>query len=538
MEAHRVFAQLSTQELLQKLEELGDRAPAELIQAILSRDQEVVLPLSKILQERRYWEASDNTLWMPVHAVKLLGIIADPQALPQLINTLVLADEMGYDWIMEDLPTVFGRIGPSAVEPLIEFIQAHSGESEFYWPRINAAEGLVAIAIHYPRERERILSFLHGLFSDGEDPEFLGFVAAYILDLNASSSLPILEEAFNKELIDEDIIRKEDLQQNREGPDEEALARYNKDLLEFYAPEQVAERQARWEEEQREEESKAAHRREEREKTIANEFKRLDISMKLGEKKILLPIKKVGRNEPCPCGSGRKFKKCCLSIIKSIPPKQVLGEGNHYATKEYLQKATPYDPLLVLENLTTLAFKAEMDGDMAEAMEIFRKLEPLAERSEMLGNLLEEWKIMCYDHPELGEEGLAVMRRRQSFYQNKGGKQWAYAVMDVADYLDIIERWEDGRKEYDKLLQEMPDFLFIHIRFARFLCKGGRIDEAANHYKKVLIDAQTKRDCLEMAAKELKELVSTYKIELDSWTLGVIEQLLNDKEEGGIVKGG
>ena len=24
-----------------------------------------------------------------------------------------------------------------------------------------------------------------------------------------------------------------------------------------------------------------------------------------------VPRKKVGRNEPCPCGSGRKFKKCC-----------------------------------------------------------------------------------------------------------------------------------------------------------------------------------------------------------------------------------
>jgi SEC-C motif-containing protein len=22
-------------------------------------------------------------------------------------------------------------------------------------------------------------------------------------------------------------------------------------------------------------------------------------------------LQKVGRNEPCPCGSGRKFKKCC-----------------------------------------------------------------------------------------------------------------------------------------------------------------------------------------------------------------------------------
>ena len=23
---------------------------------------------------------------------------------------------------------------------------------------------------------------------------------------------------------------------------------------------------------------------------------------------------KVGRNDPCPCGSGRKFKKCCMTI--------------------------------------------------------------------------------------------------------------------------------------------------------------------------------------------------------------------------------
>ncbi|MGB4418274.1 MAG: SEC-C metal-binding domain-containing protein [Bacillota bacterium] len=22
-------------------------------------------------------------------------------------------------------------------------------------------------------------------------------------------------------------------------------------------------------------------------------------------------VKKVGRNDPCPCGSGKKYKKCC-----------------------------------------------------------------------------------------------------------------------------------------------------------------------------------------------------------------------------------
>ena len=28
----------------------------------------------------------------------------------------------------------------------------------------------------------------------------------------------------------------------------------------------------------------------------------------------------VGRNDPCPCGSGRKFKKCCLGKINAERP--------------------------------------------------------------------------------------------------------------------------------------------------------------------------------------------------------------------------
>ena len=25
------------------------------------------------------------------------------------------------------------------------------------------------------------------------------------------------------------------------------------------------------------------------------------------------PFRNIGRNDPCPCGSGKKFKKCCLA---------------------------------------------------------------------------------------------------------------------------------------------------------------------------------------------------------------------------------
>jgi len=27
---------------------------------------------------------------------------------------------------------------------------------------------------------------------------------------------------------------------------------------------------------------------------------------------ISYPHMKIGRNDPCPCGSGKKYKKCCL----------------------------------------------------------------------------------------------------------------------------------------------------------------------------------------------------------------------------------
>ena len=31
--------------------------------------------------------------------------------------------------------------------------------------------------------------------------------------------------------------------------------------------------------------------------------------------------KPVGRNDPCPCGSGKKFKKCCMAKSKADPTK-------------------------------------------------------------------------------------------------------------------------------------------------------------------------------------------------------------------------
>lgn len=44
---------------------------------------------------------------------------------------------------------------------------------------------------------------------------------------------------------------------------------------------------------------------------IFSEEKRETIKKEYRESKIVRNENKIGRNDPCPCGSGKKYKKCC-----------------------------------------------------------------------------------------------------------------------------------------------------------------------------------------------------------------------------------
>lgn len=46
---------------------------------------------------------------------------------------------------------------------------------------------------------------------------------------------------------------------------------------------------------------------------VLTEEQRLDIVKDFKKSKIVHVEKKPGRNDPCPCGSGKKYKKCCGS---------------------------------------------------------------------------------------------------------------------------------------------------------------------------------------------------------------------------------
>ena len=56
-------------------------------------------------------------------------------------------------------------------------------------------------------------------------------------------------------------------------------------------------------------------------------------------------MEKTGRNDPCPCGSGKKFKKCCESKApkKSIGSAQILSGANKMSSF-FQRHVTPISP--------------------------------------------------------------------------------------------------------------------------------------------------------------------------------------------------
>ena len=100
--------------------------------------------------------------------------------------------------------------------------------------------------------------------------------------------------------------------------------------------------------------------------------------------------------------------------------------------------------------------------------------------------------------------------------------------MDEADYLGEMGRWEEGRKEYEELLASIPEKPFIPLRFASFLQRWGKIEEAARQYENVLRQEGLDPELLEMAAEELDEMADFYDLELGPQTRELIERLTSN----------
>jgi hypothetical protein len=359
------YAEQTTDELMSALFTEEDRVTREHIEE-LARRPEAVEPLRGILRDRDRWLGDGRgDWWALLHALTALAAARAEAALPEMLDAILLSYEAEHDWIQERLAAALAHLGEAAVEPLIEYVRRHRDgyreDGDYSFARGAAATALTRIALEHPAARARVLDFLCGLLEDPreDDATFLGLIVTYPLALDRERGLAAARAAYGRGDVDETIQGDFDEMvawHDAHGPGDEL----SQDLFDFYAPAEIARRQERWAREEREEAVRyvagiapAQLKDEERRKLFEElrqqgAFDRLftppdegdDLEADLDEEAdeadeggewdeekeppTLAPSgyqqtaagnfvrqPEVGRNDSCPCGSGKKYKKCC-----------------------------------------------------------------------------------------------------------------------------------------------------------------------------------------------------------------------------------
>ena len=218
--------------------------------------------------------ANQNELkvWAPLHAWRTLGQLGADEAAAPLAN---LFDKLeGDDWLSSELPKVFSMMGPATIPALADVLQNDDIKA---LNRISIPKCLEEIAKHHPECREGCVGILTRFLERYEtnDPVLNAFLISGLVDLSAVESIDVIRASYAMECVDlavlgdvEDVEIEMGIRTSRATPP----PRIN--LLTGLP---------QWE-----------------------MFKELD------ESEPNIRRAKVGRNDPCPCGSGKKFKKCCL----------------------------------------------------------------------------------------------------------------------------------------------------------------------------------------------------------------------------------
>jgi hypothetical protein len=288
-------AKLTDNELLELLYSSGDTLTVEQAADVVSRGGRMVKPLDEIVSDRLSWTEELPAWWSVVHATYLLGRIGGDRVIPSLLRSLRYADAFYNDWILDMLPSIFGSLGTEAKRPL-EIIALERGEH--FLVRTVALEGLAAATLRDASITEEAFLLVEKVFSDLAEPRLVRQGAALVLMDFKRKSMKKELAAFAREesaVLDYDqdypaVMLPDDVKQAFSNP-EPVTEFYTMDWMRFYDAAEIAKRQERW--------AREASRQARVELPAADS----------------LAAKALLRDGPCPCGSGRKFRSCCMNKV-------------------------------------------------------------------------------------------------------------------------------------------------------------------------------------------------------------------------------
>ena len=279
--------------------------PNNVLQQFFDHDRDQVIEdLENVLKDSYYnfdiidfYEYSEEP-FAPVHALFLLGDLEAEESLPVVLE-MMQQNEDYYDEIFGDIFTEAGwipllKLGKNRLDLLADYLTLPGTYTYF---RATVSEALEQVWLHFPDKRLEVeyiirdlLDYLIEATPDDNviDSDFNGFLISGILHLNLVQFLPQTKKLYEKGYVStsicgtfEDVER--DIKDDIRRPPQKRDLKNTKELYNQLS-------------------------------TIMGESpSRFDADpFEPKIQPVVHTSKKIGRNDPCPCGSGKKYKKCCL----------------------------------------------------------------------------------------------------------------------------------------------------------------------------------------------------------------------------------
>lgn len=305
------LAGASTQQLLGWLINCEEFAPRDLFEAGAARGEEMVDCLAQY--DDRLSQIVDKNLesdefWVLVHGVNLLGKIesrAAGELLVRWLREMINRDRDMFDWLAEDWPYLFAN-KPVEVQTALD--QAMRERSSDGLLRQSLARCLLAMtAQRDPAALDAMIDHIAAQLHDADDdPEFVFFAASGLLRFARERHRGLLLElARQPQFGDYIVFNEEDVEHAfARGSDVHDWLRRAPPWT-WYDEDEVLARMRPW---------AAANALDAEAIEDIDDYSRDD-------DRNFVPVEfphvretpKIGRNDACPCGSGKKYKKCCMA---------------------------------------------------------------------------------------------------------------------------------------------------------------------------------------------------------------------------------
>ncbi len=288
LDGFKIFDGIYKRELIDSAIELKDEISPYLVGML----ENVLANPAKYIQNKKPVDHA--------YSIMLLGHFREPKAHKVIVDLFSLPDDIPNklygDLISGELSTILVRTCDRRID-LIRSMVPNQNINVFC--RIAAAHAMTYAVVDGIVTREEVLSFFGTLFTGNEEDgtsDFWSLLATFAYDLYPKEIMDTIKRAYDDGLIFSGMTGYEEFEEALEDGEEKCLERLKSDF-ERCSLDDIHDSMSRW----------ACFKQAKKDP--------IPIEAPLPPKLPALKgkTKKIGRNAPCPCGSGKKYKKCCLN---------------------------------------------------------------------------------------------------------------------------------------------------------------------------------------------------------------------------------